>query len=310
MGTGAVRVALILAAVMAFAFAVPAAGSQPRAYGKELVAQYDLPADLLGRHGALGAAAADSTSGDTAAQPPSADSAMWVGPVQSVGPGRNPYTLVLTVRGVARGAGDSRSRWQTGWEVQESAVATREVLMSLNGIARDTASAGAPVTLTAVSAPVTFRSQRRVAPMLSLVHAHNLDITEVRLQVWSGSAPMAWPSLSVPSPAWLALGALCLFGGFLFTRQAHAPARAVAPELPLAMVSSLPPEPDLQRLLEHGPADATPAARAPTAPAAPRQIQALRVVAALHDVLTAGLAVPTELDNTRRRRGRRPAGQA
>ena len=46
-----------------------------------------------------------------------ADRSPWVGPEQSAGVGSNPYTLVLTVSGVAKTTGDIYSKWQAGWEV-------------------------------------------------------------------------------------------------------------------------------------------------------------------------------------------------
>jgi hypothetical protein len=57
---------LIVAAVMAFFHAVPAADSAPRVYGRELVAQHHLPADAVARYATQVAAAALS---DTSSRP-------------------------------------------------------------------------------------------------------------------------------------------------------------------------------------------------------------------------------------------------
>lgn len=299
MGIGAVRATLIVAAGLAFFYAMPAASSPPRAYGRELVAQYQLPAEAVARYAALATAASRTeTAGDRTAW---TDNALWVGPQQQVGIGRNPYTLVLTVSGVARAAGDIRAHWQAGWEVRESPLATREVLMSLGAQQTGGTTAGAPVTLTAVSAPLTFRGERQVAPMLNLVNANNLDISDVHLQVWSGSAPLvAWPVVSAPRPALLGIGALCLLMWFFLRRTAR----------PVAVASPL-PQTDLQLMLEHhGSADRpheVPPEPTPAVAPAP-QNQASRVVSALRDVLITGLAVPTELDDTRRHHGGRNAG--
>ena len=179
----------MVAAALAFFYAVPAVGNENRAHGRELVAQFQLPGDAVARYAAL---ASERTA--------LIDNAMWVGPLQQVGIGRNPYTLVLTVSGVARAGGDIRARWQAGWEVRESATATREVLMSVGTQLEGSALPGTPVTLTAVSAPLSFRGERQVSPLLNLVHANNLDISGVHLQIWSGSAPfVAWPAVSAPS---------------------------------------------------------------------------------------------------------------
>lgn len=293
MGIGAVRAALIVAAVLAFFYALPAASSSPRAHGRELVAQYQLPADAVARYAALAAPAARTVpASETAAR---TDTSGWVGPLQQVGVGRNPYTMVLTINGVAREAGNVRAHWQAGWEVRESPLATREVLMSVAAQRHTSAAAGNLVTLTAISAPLSFRGERQAAPLLNLVNASNLDISDVHLQVWSGSAPlMAWPALSTPRPALLGLGALCLLMWFFLRRTVRPP---VAP------VSRL-PQTDLQALPEHKKETDRTNEPAPPAPvmAATTQNQASRVVSALRDVLIQGLAVPAELDTARRPR--------
>lgn len=305
MGIGAVRAALIAAAALALFYAMPAAGSPPRTYGRELVVQYQLPADAVARY----AAAFATASGEQAASKRSAwaDDTTWVGPMLHVGAGRNPYTLVLTISGVARASSDIRAEWQTGWEVRESPLATREVLMSVGSQLSGSTTAGAPVTLTAISAPLTFRGQRQVAPLLNLVHANNLDISDVQLQVWSGSAPwVAWPAWAAPRAALLGLGALCLLAWFCLRRSSQRPVPA-----PLATVSRLPAA-DLPSLLEHDDhADRqheSKPASAVLAPAAKDQVS--RVVTALRDVMTKGLAVPTELDNKHRQHGGRSAHEA
>jgi hypothetical protein len=296
LGIAALRAALVVAAALAFFYAVPAAGHDKRSHGRELVAQFQLPGDAVARYAALaGAASHDAAASERTAL---IDSAVWVGPLQQVGIGRNPYTMVLTVRGVARAGGDVRARWQAGWEVRESATATREVLMSVGTQQEGRTQAGAPVTLTAVSAPVTFRGERQVSPLLNLVHANNLDISDVHLQIWSGSAPfVAWPALSAPRPALLGLGALCLLMGFFLRRTAaSAPAPAPTSRLPQA---------DLQQLLEEAhDVDRAPDMPAPRPAVPPPQNPSSRVVNALRDVLMRGLAVPTELDDRRRRNAR------
>jgi hypothetical protein len=287
-GIGAVRAALVVTAVLAFFYAVPAASRSPRAHGRELVAQYQLPAEAVARY-----ATHDNTMRE---RDSSFDNGQWVGPPQQAGAGHNPYTLVLTVSGVAKAAGDVQTHWQTGWEVRESPVATREVLMPVAGLSDRSVAAGAPVSLTAIGNPLSFRGERQVAPMLNLVKAHNLDIHDVHLQVWSGSAPLvAWPVVS--RPALCVIGALCVLGWFGLSRRVQPVAAAKPSRLP---------EPDLQSLLEHRPASEPPAlaAKTPATAAPPAQNQASRVVAALRDVLTVGLVVPTQLDDRRPRRAR------
>ena len=296
-GIAALRAAMIVAAALAFFYAVTAAGNSQRAHGRELVAQFQLPSDAVARYAMLaGAAPRDEAPRERTVL---IDNAAWVGPLQQVGIGRNPYTMVLTVNGVARASGDIRTRWQAGWELRESAAATREVLMSVGTQLEGRQQAGEPVTLTAVSAPLSFRGERQAAPRINLVDANNLDISDVHLQIWSGSAPFAaWRALSAPRPAWLGLGALCLLLCFFLRRTAARPlARAPTSRLP---------QTDLQQVQEP-PNDA---GRAPEPPAAPTprvvlatpQNASSRVVNALRDVLMQGLAVPTEPDTTRQKR--------
>ena len=177
--------------------------------------------------------------------------------------------------------------------------------MSLGARRAVRATAGAPVTLTAVGTPVTFRGERQVAPLLNLVSASNIDISSVDLQVWSGSAPWGvLPTHAAPRPALLGLGALCLLMWFRLGRAAHPlPAPSAA--------NSLWPQPDLQTQFEQAGhtnrSDETPAQTAPVLVTASPS-QASRVVASLRDVLMTGLAVPTELDAKRRYRSRRSTG--
>jgi hypothetical protein len=315
-GIAALRAALLLAALLAFFHAVPTGGGAPRAHGRELVAQYELPADLLERYRERLASNAQPRR-TTATW---ADPTQWFGPQHSAGVGRNPYTLVLSVHGVAKAGGDVRTHWQAGWEVQESHNATRDLLMPLAALSSGRVEAGTPLTLTAVGTPVSFRGDRRAAPMLSLVDAQNIEIRAVKLAIWSGAAPWAWGAWSAPQTALLLMGLLLVGAWFMLRQQAPRatprPAAAPTSTLPASTTTLVPdaavPEVDLQALLEHRPRDLPvldDVIQLAPAPSPPNH--AARVVAALRDVLTVGLAVPSELDATRKRRRRRremPAG--
>jgi hypothetical protein len=354
---GALRAALIAAAALVLFKALPAAGNEPRAWGRELVIQHELPVDAVLRYAAL---TDPSRRSDGAPERWNVGS-MWVGPPQGAGIGRNPYTLVLTVSGKARTAGDVRTHWQAGWEVRETPNATRELLMPVAALSSGSVSAGAPVTLTAAGGPVSFRGERHVAPMVNLVSASNLEIGAVTLQVWSGSPPAAWSQWPVARAGTPAAALLLAAGGWFWWRrraQAQAadpvpfeasqrpasarvarPAEALEPDrdsVPAPIFrpsepaptrfapSTAPPDPQSRQPL---PPRAVPTALAPERivtlvdvvepepapppPAAPRRTdQAARVVDALREVLTAGLAVPTELDPRRRRRSRRSSSAA
>jgi hypothetical protein len=173
--------------------ALPATGGEPPAYGERLVAQYQLPLAAIDRYAAM--AAGTGLNEPARGNSMFADRSPWVGVAQPAGLGRNPYTLVFTVRGVARAAGEVRAQWQAGWQVHESPTESREVVMVVPPIQSLAAAAGQVLTLTSSSPRISFRGERRVAPMLGLVQMHNFDIHEVQVQVWSGTAPTAWAVL-------------------------------------------------------------------------------------------------------------------
>ena len=297
LGSAWFRFGLLLAATGLLTLAItPAIGREPRAYGHQLVAQYQLPPDTIARYAAMAAGTAlDASPRENSMF---ADRSPWVGPMQRAGVGRNPYTLVLTVRAVARTAGEAYAQWQAGWEVHESPVASRELLMAVPRTARTGLVAGQVLTLTASSGRVSFRGERSVAPMLGLVQMHNLDISSVELQVWSGEAPKAWPVLPWSPATLLALGVTCLLVSLGFRSWQHT-VRASGSLLARSrdQPHKRPTSPDAVERIEQpsvardGPALTTPSHEA-------------RVIAALHQVLTIGLTVHTVLDEARMQRRR------
>jgi len=286
---------LLLAAGLLTLAITPAMGREPRAYGRELVAQYELPPDTIARYAALAAGSALDAS--PRGNSMFADRSPWVGPPQRAGVGRNPYTLVLTVKAMARTAGAAYAQWQAGWEVHESPVASRELLMAVPRTARSGLVAGQELTLTASSSRVSFRGERSVAPMLGLVQMHNLDISAVEIQVWSGEAPMAWPVLPWSPAPLLALGATCLLVTVGFRAWQH----TVRTSGSLLGRGRNPPQQAPARPEAIEPVDA-PAAR--DGPALATLSHEARVIAALHQVLTVGFTVPTVLDEARMQRRR------
>ena len=307
-GSGWFRFGLLLAAVGLFAAAAtPAIGREPRAHGKRLVAQYQLPPDTIERYAAMAAGKAGHAA--SRSNTLFADRSPWVGSKHRTDAIDNPYTLVFSVSGVARAAGEVVAQWQAGWEIQESPVASRELVMAVPRATRTGISAGQPLTLTTRTTHVSFRGERNVAPMLGLVQTRNLDISAVQLQVWSGEAAQAW---SLPTPprgvlAVLGLACLLLAVRFSFGRM-HASVSALSPRasrLPVTDVDSRPVT------VAGDVAAAAPARAAPLALPAPPALapvpapsQQARVFAALQHVLTVGLAVPTVLDHKRMRRQR------
>jgi hypothetical protein len=292
------RFGLLLAAVGMFTAATkPAMGSEPIAYGQRLVAQYRLPPDTIARYAAM--AAGTSLTAAPREDSMFADPSPWVGPKQRAGAGHNPYTVVFTVSGAAKAAGDVYAQWQAGWEVHESPVASRDVLMVVPALARTGVVAGQALTLTASSGRVSFRGERSVAPMLGLVQARNLDISDVQVQVWSGAAPQSFAVLPWSRAALVALGVTCLLVGLGFKYW-----QPVVVEPDVQPVLSLEP----LRLSYAGPTviecvEVTPAQETSVPvpdPAAPSH--EARVVAALYQVLNFGLTVDTVLDEARMQR--------
>jgi hypothetical protein len=275
-------------ALLAAATAAPAQGREPRAHGQRLVAEYRLPPDAIARYAAMAAGALRDTESREHSR--FADRLPWVGPAQQAGAGRNPYRLVFTAVGVARGAGQVVAHWQAGWEVHESADASREVLMAVPAIARTAIAPGQSLTLSATSRPVSFRGERPVAPMLGLVQARNLDIHEVQVQVWSGQAPLDWPRLAQPSAAPLLAAAACLLGWIALLYWRHT--RAVPPideaSHPAAVGREVPEPPQTD------PASLSPEDLVPLQPS-----HRYRVQSALQQLLTVGLVVETVPDPSR-----------
>ncbi|MEQ1804148.1 MAG: hypothetical protein ABL900_02125 [Burkholderiaceae bacterium] len=206
---------LLIAVGISAATTLPALPSERPAHGRTLVAEYQLPLEAIDRYAALAVGAAlEETRRDGSRF---ADLLPWVGPEQRAGAGRNPYTLVFTVDGSAQAAGEVFAQWQVGWELQEESPGERrEVLMAVPGVGTTATNAHQRVTLTASSGPLSFRGERTVAPKLGLVYSRNLDVHDVRLQVWSGTAPFAWPAwpeLPASSKTLLALCMACLLFG-------------------------------------------------------------------------------------------------
>jgi hypothetical protein len=283
-GIEAVRAALLLGAAFALFHALPLGHASAKRPGRELVAEYDVPAERIAQwrarlDGAPAAARADARK--------TFDPELWLGPQQPAGAGRNPYTLVLRVAGVAVAAGDVRTHWHAGWEVQESPTIGRDVLLPVAALSSGSVRAGTPLTLTAIGLPLTFRGERSVAAMLSLRQAHNLEIQSVRVAVWSGPAP--WLSLvpmTATHVACLGLALLCALAWHLTRRVTP------LPPLPASKIRAA------AGLLPLAPLPATVGSARPASHAA-------RVVAALGDVLGKGLTVVNELDDARERRRQR-----
>jgi hypothetical protein len=150
------------------------AASEPTSYGKNLVRAQDLSADALARFTRVIQAKAIGAK-------PNPDDQDWVGDPVPVPSSGNPYTLVVRVSGTATSDGELSAAWSGGWVSDGTSQ-----LVPLIG-APSNAKAGEPVTLIAVSMPVSFKEDRKMPPTLHLVAAKNLRLDAVRFEIWSGA---------------------------------------------------------------------------------------------------------------------------
>jgi len=125
------------------------------------------------------------------------------GPAVEASPDTIPVTEALgQVAPRHAGAGDVQDR------VDEAAVVLRDATV-LPGLAKTEAKAGEAFTVTAAATPSSFKEDRKVAVALALVNARNIEISSVRVQVWSGLAPTTF--LEALGPArWLLVGVVML----------------------------------------------------------------------------------------------------
>jgi len=180
-------VSLLLALCLTFAAVLPQvarAGSAER-FGKSLLLEHRLPADKIDRLNKFKASA--PVKGESAViNAMLADTEDWAAPVLAVRTAENPYTIVLIVKGTARAAGDAATLWQAGWRLEDGKNEGEGRLSPLAGLAKTGAKEGETVELVAAAIPTTFREDRKVSPMVGMVNARNLHITEVRMQIWTG----------------------------------------------------------------------------------------------------------------------------
>ena len=79
----------------------------------------------------------------------------------------------------------------------------------LPGLAKTEAKAGEAFTVTAAATPSSFKEDRKVAVALALVNARNIEISSVRVQVWSGLVPTTFLEMLGPA-RWLLVGVVML----------------------------------------------------------------------------------------------------
>lgn len=158
---------------------VPDAGN--RSYGKEQRVVFELDAASLARLRAHKAEAPDPKR-SPAENMALAATTDWVGPVLKLDASHNPYVLVVTLSATAIADGDAVSAWQAGWKSDDGMTRSNPVA----GLNRLKARAGERFMVTVSSAPVSFKEDRSLQPVLGLVRSGNMQIESVNIQVWTG----------------------------------------------------------------------------------------------------------------------------
>ena len=179
---------LVLASLLAFAAGHAAAQltTKPGKYGKTLIADVVLSPSQIDKFAALLDTLAATRHGTQNSM--FGESADWVGDSFAANSTTNPYTIVVSVDGTAKAAGDVITTWKAGWKYENNSYS--QGLM--HGLAAFDVKAGEHVTMTGVAAPSRFDRDKNVAPMLSLVDARNVSIAHVQVQVWSGLGETSW----------------------------------------------------------------------------------------------------------------------
>lgn len=178
---------LALCAVFANGLALAA----PPKAGKTLVAEHDLPADMIEKlAGARVKPPAPAPGESVLVSAQIADAIEWVGPEIDTKPSNNPYLIAITVKGRVRADGDVATLWKTAWSLGDAQRST-----VLPGLSRSALKAGQPFEARAVSQPLSFKDARRIAPVVGMVSASNLEIRSVHVELWSGLASPGWREL-------------------------------------------------------------------------------------------------------------------
>lgn len=177
-----------------------AADAPDTAFGKQRVAEFMVPAEVVARY-ARHRPSAPLPGESKLVNALMADTVDWAGPPLDVGPGRNPYTVVMHLRGRALADGAVTSLWQAGWRLELSDGGTQDRVDAVTGIGRDRARAGEALEFTAASGGTSFGTDRQALPVVALVSARNLQVESVRVEVWQGVARPRWRETLLSLPA-------------------------------------------------------------------------------------------------------------
>jgi hypothetical protein len=205
---------LILAALLALVASQADAelSAKPGIYGKTLLLDVVLPPSQLDKFSAFlqAQAGVNHGAGNSVLFGETTD---WVGETMVANSTTNPYTVVVSVEGTAKAAGDVVTTWNSGWRLEDGMTK----LGLMHGLSAFDVKAGQRVTMTGAATPSRFERDRNVAPVLSLIDAKNVAIDHVQVQVWSGMGkptPLQW----LMSYWWLVFGVVMLGVALVFRR--------------------------------------------------------------------------------------------
>ena len=201
------RIAAVLACAASLSSFCSVTLAGEHAYGKKIVAEYDLPPEQIAKFAAF--EPSGPVKGESAISSALlAKTEDWSGPPLSATTSGNPYTIVVTLSGTAKADGPAATLWNAGWAIH-SDDGNQTRLTVLPGLAKTEAKAGETFTVTAAAAPTSFKEDRNVAASLGLVNARNIEIRSVHVQVWSGMAPTSFLEMLGPA-RWLLVGMVML----------------------------------------------------------------------------------------------------
>ncbi len=151
----------------------------PQPWGQRLVQTQELPAEALAKFALFQERKNTADSARSAGASP--ETQAWTGDEMALPRSGNPYTLVVRVSGVALADGDAGARWMAGWSIHGEPRMGAVPQVAARGVR-----AGQVVEMAGAAAPLSFKEDRTLPPVLEFAGVSNLRMDRVRLEVWSG----------------------------------------------------------------------------------------------------------------------------
>lgn len=135
-----------------------------------------------------------------------ATSERWRGDPINAGKDTGPYTMVVTLKGRAKTAGDVSTMWNSGWDFSDDSAR----VTAFPGLSKLAVKAGEQVVMVKATAPIRFKESRAVRPVLELVRTDNFEFESISVQIWSGVGGSSWQDILM-SFRWLIAGLILFF---------------------------------------------------------------------------------------------------